>query len=79
MTAGLDGIDLVVLDKDGTLIDFGEMWSGWAETLAASLEETTARAITAPLYAMLGYDAVSRSVLPGGGLPWVARALARSP
>ncbi len=34
VTVRLDGIDLVVFDKDGTLIDFGPMWSGWAETLA---------------------------------------------
>ena len=33
MTVRLDGIDLVVLDKDGTIIDFGSMWSGWAVAL----------------------------------------------
>ena len=68
MTVRLDGIDLVIIDKDGTLIDFGPMWSGWAETLARSLEETTGRPIETPLYGMLGYDPVARTVLPGGGL-----------
>ena len=68
MTVRLDGIDLVILDKDGTLIDFGPMWSGWAETLARSLEKATGRPIETPLYAMLGYDPVARIVLPGGGL-----------
>ena len=34
VTVRLDGIDLVIFDKDGTLIEFGPMWSGWAETLA---------------------------------------------
>jgi phosphoglycolate phosphatase len=68
VTVRLDGIDLVIFDKDGTLIDFGPMWSGWAETLAHSLAEATGRSIETPLYAMLGYDPVARTVLPGGGL-----------
>ena len=67
MTVRLDGIDLVIFDKDGTLIDFGPMWSGWAETLARSLEEATGRPIETPLYAMLGYDPVARIVLPAAG------------
>ena len=68
MTVRLDGIDLVVLDKDGTLIDFGPMWSGWAETLAASLDGLAGRPVTAALYTMLGYDPTTRTVRPGGGL-----------
>ena len=38
--AGADGIELVIFDKDGTLIDFHAMWGGWAETLAERLERT---------------------------------------
>jgi phosphoglycolate phosphatase len=68
VTVRLDGIELVIFDKDGTLIDFGPMWSGWAETLGRSLEEATGRRIEPRLYAMLGYDPVARTVLPGGGL-----------
>jgi phosphoglycolate phosphatase len=68
VTVRLDGIELVIFDKDGTLIDFGPMWSGWAETLARSLEAATGRPIDTPLYAMLGYDPDARAVLPGGGL-----------
>ncbi len=68
MTVRLDGIDLVIFDKDGTLIDFGTMWSGWAETLADRLGEATGRPVDGPLFAMLGYDPVARRVTPGGGL-----------
>ena len=68
MTVRLEGIDLVVFDKDGTLIDFGPMWSGWAEALAASLDGLTGRRLTAALYEMLGYDPARRNVRPGGGL-----------
>ena len=32
----LDGIDLVVFDKDGTLISFDAMWSGWARELGVA-------------------------------------------
>ncbi len=56
MTAPLDGIDLVVFDKDGTLIDFHAMWSGWARDLAAGLEAATGRDLRVPLYRNLGYD-----------------------
>jgi phosphoglycolate phosphatase-like HAD superfamily hydrolase len=68
VTVRLDGIDLVIFDKDGTLIDFGTMWSGWAETLAASLSGATGRPVDGPLFAMLGYDPVTRRVTPGGGM-----------
>ena len=68
MTVRLDGIDLVVFDKDGTIIEFGSMWSGWAVTLAGALQAATGRSVETPLFAMLGYDAATGAVLPGGGL-----------
>ena len=68
MTVRLDGIDLVVFDKDGTIIEFGSMWSGWAVALVEGLAAATERPIAAPLYAMLGVDPDSGIVLPGGGL-----------
>ncbi|MEO8570358.1 MAG: HAD family hydrolase [Chloroflexota bacterium] len=68
MTVRLDGIELVVFDKDGTIIEFGSMWSGWAIALAEGLRMATGRAIDEPLFAMLGYDPVTGTVLPGGGL-----------
>lgn len=68
MTVRLDGIDLVVFDKDGTIIEFSPMWSGWAVALAKALRATTGRSVEGPLFAMLGYDAATGLVLPGGGL-----------
>jgi len=64
----LDGIDLVIFDKDGTIIDFGAMWSGWAGDLGRALRAATGRPIEAPLFAMLGYDPDAGTVLPGGAL-----------
>jgi phosphoglycolate phosphatase-like HAD superfamily hydrolase len=61
----LDGIDLVVFDKDGTLVDFHAMWSGWMVHLAADLETLTGRAVTAALYGALGFDPGSGRALPG--------------
>jgi phosphoglycolate phosphatase-like HAD superfamily hydrolase len=68
VTVRLDGIDLVIFDKDGTIIEFGSMWSGWAVTLAEALHVATSRPVEEPLFAMLGYDAETGTVLPGGGL-----------
>ncbi len=68
MTVPLDGIDLVIFDKDGTLIEFGRMWSGWAVALADGIRASTGRSVEAPLYAMLGFDAATGRILPGGGL-----------
>lgn len=68
MTVPLHGIDLVVLDKDGTIIDFGSMWSGWAVALARGLDAAIGRTVDEPLFAMLGYDPATRSIRPGGGL-----------
>ena len=68
MTVRLDGIDLVVFDKDGTIIEFGAMWSGWAMALARALRDAIGRSVDQPLFEMLGYDAATGIVLPGGGL-----------
>ena len=68
MTDPLDGIGLVIFDKDGTLIDFHAMWSGWVEALADDLERAVGRPIRAPLFAMMGYDASTGRAHTGGGL-----------
>ncbi len=68
MTVRLDGIDLVVFDKDGTIIEFGTMWSGWAIALAGGLRRASGRSVEEPLYAMLGYDPATGTIVVGGGL-----------
>jgi phosphoglycolate phosphatase-like HAD superfamily hydrolase len=62
----LDGIDLVVFDKDGTLIEFQAMWAGWVQTLAADLEASTGTALAGPLFEVLGVDPVTRTVRAHG-------------
>jgi phosphoglycolate phosphatase-like HAD superfamily hydrolase len=64
----LDGIDLVVFDKDGTLISFEAMWGGWVRRLVARLEDVTRRPLAGDVYAAIGFDPVDGRVLPGGPL-----------
>ena len=68
MTVPLDGIDLVIFDKDGTLIEFGRMWAGWAVALADGIRASAGRSVEDPLYAMLGFDVATGRILPGDGL-----------
>ncbi|HUQ78213.1 MAG TPA: HAD family hydrolase [Patescibacteria group bacterium] len=64
----LDGIEVVVFDKDGTLISFEAMWSGWARELGMRLELTTRRPVAGDIFTTIGYDPVADRVLPGGPL-----------
>ncbi|MEK6719282.1 MAG: HAD family phosphatase [Chloroflexota bacterium] len=64
----LTGIDLVIFDKDGTLVDFHGPWGEWAETLADRIDAATDLDVRAPLFAMLGYDLVTRRTLAHGAL-----------
>lgn len=73
MTAGelsrlLDGIDLVVFDKDGTLIDFHAMWGGWALELGRRLDGATRRPVAGDVFAAIGFDPVSGRVRAGAPL-----------
>jgi phosphoglycolate phosphatase len=68
VSSRLAGIDLVVFDKDGTLIAFDAMWAGWATDLATDLEHASATPIRRPLFEMLGFDEATGRILPGGGL-----------
>ena len=62
----LDEVDLVVFDKDGTLISFDAMWSGWIRDLGARLELATRRPIAGDIFATIGYDPVADRILPNG-------------
>ena len=64
----LDGIDLVVFDKDGTLISFDAMWSGWARELGERLEIATRRPVAGDVFVTIGYDPANDVVLPAGPL-----------
>ncbi len=64
----LDGIELVVFDKDGTLLDFDAMWSPWAFELTARLEQQTGIAIAHRLFAELGFDPLAGRTIAGGPL-----------
>jgi phosphoglycolate phosphatase-like HAD superfamily hydrolase len=65
-SALLDGIDLIIFDKDGTLIEFHLMWGAWTDELAASLEVRTGLDLRAGLYALLGVDRATGRVLHHG-------------
>ena len=64
----LDGIELVVFDKDGTLIDFHAMWGGWALDLGRRLDGATKRPVAGDVFAAIGFDPVSGRVRAGAPL-----------
>jgi len=64
----LDGIDLVVFDKDGTLISFEAMWGGWARDLGTRLEIATRRPVAGDVFTTIGFDPTTNRVLAGGPL-----------
>ena len=64
----LEDIDLVVFDKDGTLISFEAMWAGWARQLGTRLENVTRRPVSGDVFAAIGFDPVGGRVRPGGPL-----------
>lgn len=52
----LAGIDLLVFDKDGTLIEFHLMWGAWVDALAVRLEAAAKLPLREGLYPLLGVD-----------------------
>jgi phosphoglycolate phosphatase-like HAD superfamily hydrolase len=64
----LDGIDLVVFDKDGTLLDFHAMWGGWALELGRRLDAATRRPVAGDVFATIGFDPSTERVRSGAPL-----------
>jgi len=59
----LDRIDLIVFDKDGTLIEFQLMWADWVDGLATRLEAGTGLELRAGIDELLGMDPATGQVL----------------
>lgn len=64
----LADIDLVIFDKDGTLIDFDSMWAGWIVGVADVLERHVGRPLRDELFVALGFDAEAGHAIAGGPL-----------
>jgi HAD superfamily hydrolase (TIGR01549 family) len=60
--------ELIIFDKDGTLIDFHAMWGGWAIELARRLERNTGRPITGRLFEVMDFDPDAGRIMPDGHL-----------
>jgi phosphoglycolate phosphatase len=67
-TSLVDGIELVVFDKDGTLIDFDRMWSGWSADLVRKVAAVAGEEVRSPLVDALGLDPDGERVIPGSPL-----------
>lgn len=62
----LEGIELVVFDKDGTLIEFHPMWRGWVEDLATGLAAATGLRLHDQVFSLLGVDRDTGTISPHG-------------
>lgn len=59
---------VIIFDKDGTLIDFHTMWGGWTTYLADQIQQVSGRDVRANLYDAMGYDDLNKKVRAGGKL-----------
>lgn len=73
----LAGLDLVVFDKDGTLIEFHAMWGGWVGDLADRLEGAAGRPLRERLFLAIGFDGATGRAHPHGGLAAMPMAVLR--
>ena len=59
---------VVIFDKDGTLIDFRRMWGNWAVQFAQRMSVAVQRDVTANILELYGVDAVTHHIAPQGAL-----------
>ena len=57
--------NLVIFDKDGTLVCFHTMWTPWCTSLAQRMNRETGRDMSAHVYDVLGYDHEEKKVRIG--------------
>lgn len=62
----LAGIELVIFDKDGTLIEFDRMWRDWVADLGERLSASTGRPLADQVFGLMGVDPVSGLIYPHG-------------
>ena len=59
---------LIIFDKDGTLLDFDQMWGGWALEIARRLEQASGKPLIDLLSTTWGSDPITKHVEPDGEL-----------
>lgn len=57
--------DLIIFDKDGTLVCFHTMWNSWCEDFAERVTQATQKDLEGSVYKAMGYDATKREVRLG--------------
>lgn len=57
--------EVIIFDKDGTLVCFHTMWNSWCEELATRLEAETQRDMSEDVYELMGYDKQNKKVRMG--------------
>jgi phosphoglycolate phosphatase-like HAD superfamily hydrolase len=58
--------ELIIFDKGGTLIDFGEMWRDWMASLTRRLEAETGTKLAGHLFRAMEYDPHSGRIAHDG-------------
>jgi len=65
MAFNIGSPQLVIFDKDGTLIDFHAMWGRWLTGIGRQLEAALGLPVADPLYRVMKFDPVSGKVADG--------------